>query len=166
MPNFLFSKDPKGKEEAARLQVRDILSLERTVFSAPVNSKKKALEMIADTVALTVPSLRKHDIFDGLIARERLGSTAVGHGVALPHCRLRTEEVIGCFILLKEGIDFDAQDGEPVDLLFALLVPLDADKSHLDLLALLAEIFRKEDFRSMLRKASSREELFQRLIHA
>src|SRR5471030_541154 len=99
------------------IQIRDILTLDRTVSSAIVHSKKKAFEFIADTICLSVPTLTSHDIFDGLVERERLGSTAIGHGCALPHCRLKeTEQALGCFVLLKQGIDFDSEDHLQVDM--------------------------------------------------
>ncbi len=149
------------------IQLSDILTLDRIVYSAIVHSKKKALEYTADTCCLSIPSLNAHDIFDGLVERERLGSTAIGHGVAIPHCRLEAaEHAIGCFMLLKEGIDFDAEDHMQVDLIFSLIVPFEAQEMHLELLATLARLFRQESFRRQLYQASNREELYQRLINA
>ncbi|MBN9288418.1 MAG: hypothetical protein BGO43_14240 [Gammaproteobacteria bacterium 39-13] len=149
------------------IELRDILTLDRIVFSATVQSKKKALELIADTISLSVPSLRTHDIFDGLVERERLGSTAIGHGVAIPHCRLNeTDKALGCFILLKEGVDFDAEDHLKVDMLFSLIVPMDAQEVHLELLARIAKLLRHESNRSRFYEATSQEELYQRVINA
>ncbi len=149
------------------IHIRDILTLDRTVSAAIVHSKKKALEFVADTISLSVPSLTGHDIFDGLVERERLGSTAIGHGCAIPHCRLNeTEQALGCFVLLKKGIDFDAEDHIQVDMLFSLIVPMEAQEQHLELLATIARIFRQETFRRNLYQATNREELYQKLINA
>ncbi|MBS0286217.1 MAG: PTS sugar transporter subunit IIA [Proteobacteria bacterium] len=147
------------------IELSDILTLDRTVYSAIVHSKKKALEYIAETFCLSIPTLNAHDIFDGLVQRERLGSTAIGHGVAIPHCRLEaTTQAYGCFVLLKEGIDFDAEDHQQVDMLFSLIVPMEAHEEHLEFLATLARLFREETFRRQLYQATSRDELYQRLI--
>ncbi len=149
------------------IQLSDILSLDRTVYCAIANSKKKALELIAQTFCLSVPSLNEHDIFDGLVQRERLGSTAVGYGCAIPHCRVsETEHAIASFIMLKEGIDFDAEDHQEVNMLFSLIVPMDAQEMHLELLATIARLFRQETFRRQLYQAKTRDELYQRLIGA
>lgn len=149
------------------LHIRDILTLERTHFAVHVQSKKKALELLSDSLSTALIHIRTHDIFDGLIVRERLGSTAIGHGVAIPHTRLQAaEQTLGCFISLKEGIDFGAEDNINVDLIFALIVPAETDEMHLELLASLAHVFGQESIRESLRKAKSREELYERLTHA
>lgn len=152
---------------SSTIEIREILTLNRTLMSASVQSKKKALELIADTISLSVPSLRAHDIFDGLVERERLGSTAIGHGVAIPHCRLEeTDKALGCFIILKEGIDFDAEDHLYVDMLFSLIVPIDAKEAHLELLAQIAKLLRHENNRLYFYQAQSQEDLYQRVISA
>jgi PTS system nitrogen regulatory IIA component len=149
------------------IQIRDILTLERTLLGATAQSKKKALELISETIAAHQPNLNDHDIFDGLVARERLGSTSIGYGVAIPHTRLdAATEVVGCFILLKEGIDFDALDHNNIDMMFALVVPSEAHQAHLELLATLADLFRQEQLRIQLRQATSSAILYQRLISA
>ena len=146
-------------------RIADILTLDRTLFSVPVQSKKKALELVADTISSSIPALRAHLIFDALIARERLGSTAIGHGIAIPHARLEPiDQTIGCFLLLKDSIDFDAQDHIPVDMLFALIVPFETTDEHLALLASLAQIFRQESVRASLRECKNVKDLFQTLI--
>src|SRR6266849_2015866 len=117
------------------MKIKDILTMDRVVYCTSVKSKKKAIELIAQTYAYSLPQLNPNEIFDNIIERERLGSTAIGHGVALPHCRLENlQEAVGCFILLRNGIQFDAQDKEPVSMLFSLLVPSDAQEVHLHLL--------------------------------
>lgn len=146
------------------IQIKDILTKNRIVFNASAQSKKKVLELIAETIAAHT-DLSAHDIFDGLVARERLGSTSIGHGVAIPHTRLeQIDHVIGCFILLKDGIDFDALDHSKVNMLFSLIVPMEAGEAHLELLATLANLFHQEPLRMQLKNAVSIDELYQRLI--
>ncbi len=148
------------------IQLSDILTPDRTVLCAIAQSKKKALELISETFCLSVPSLNENEIFDGLVERERLGSTAIGYGVAIPHCRVsEIEQALGCFIMLKEGIDFDAEDHQQVSMLFSLIVPIEAQEMHLELLATIARLFRNEPYRRQLYQAKTRDELFLRLTH-
>lgn len=147
------------------LHIKDILTLDRTIYMVTVKSKKKALELIADTIAESVPTLSAHDVFDKLIDRERLGSTSIGHGVAIPHARLDSlESPIGCFLSLKEGIDFDAGDHPHVNMMFTLVVPTEAVIGHIELLSTVAYIFSQESFRKELKQSTSKEALYQRLI--
>lgn len=149
------------------LAIKDILTINRTYYSLRAQSKKKALELISESIATDLNHIRAHDIFDGLIMRERLGSTAISNGVAIPHTRLaEIDRTLGCFISLKDGIDFGAEDNIKVDLIFSLIVPTDTDETHLELLASLAHIFREETLRNALRNAKSREELYDILTRA
>lgn len=154
------------KQNPLTMKIKDILTLDRVVFNAQVKSKKKAFELIAETIAYTSPQLNAHTIFDNLIERERLGSTAIGHSVALPHCRMDAlQEAKGCFILLKNGVDFAATDGIEVRMLFSLLVPQEALEVHLHLLGEIARTFHDEKFRESLLHATSKEDLYQHLIN-
>ncbi|TVQ89837.1 MAG: PTS IIA-like nitrogen-regulatory protein PtsN [Chromatiaceae bacterium] len=127
---------------------------------AEITSKKRLLESLAELLAVASPQLTTAAVFDRLLQRERLGSTGLGHGVALPHARASdVEQALGAFIQLRSGIDFDAVDNQPVDLAFALLVPEAATDEHLRLLASLAEMFTSADLRQTLRQATAPEEL-------
>ncbi|MCS5709239.1 PTS IIA-like nitrogen regulatory protein PtsN [Candidatus Berkiella cookevillensis] len=143
----------------------DFLTCERTVNAVPATSKKKALELIAKTLSTNIPELNENTLFEHLVQREKLGSTAIGHGCALPHCRANTEQVFGCFLKLAAPIDFDAPDKEPVDLIFSIVVPTEATDMHLNILAYIADLFHNDTFRSRLRSAKSNEELYQILRH-
>jgi PTS system nitrogen regulatory IIA component len=100
-------------------------------------------------------------VFAQLIAREKLGSTGLGQGIAIPHCRMDAcPEPIGTLVTLEKAIDFDAPDDKPVDLLFALLVPGEAHQQHLDILANVARLFSQGNFCQQLRAAKDNEELF------
>ena len=98
--------------------------------------------------------LDQESVYRSLLAREKLGSTAIGHGVAIPHSRMSgCSEPLGCLILLSEGVDFGAPDGADVEIAFILLVPEAATQDHLDLLASLANAFSNADIRDRLKKA-------------
>lgn len=110
--------------------------------------------------------MTEDEIFESLIERERLGSTGLGHGVAIPHARLKgREEAIGAFLKLDTGIDFDAIDQQPVDLVFALLVPEHYTDEHLHILANLAEIFGDEPFCEKLRNCNDVNQALDLLTH-
>lgn len=135
------------------MQLSDILSVDRTACGVKIGSKKRALEYAADLIARADPDLVSGEVFDALIARERLGTTGLGRGVAIPHGRSKHgRHTVGAFVRVHSGIDFDAPDHEPVDLIFALLVPQDSTDEHLEVLARLAEMFSDETFRERLRR--------------
>lgn len=147
------------------MQISDILRPERTVCNVDAASKKASLETLSDLIASADTSLTKTEVFNSLLNRERLGSTGLGKGFALPHGRLKhCEQTLGAFIKLESGIDYDAMDGKPVQLLFALLVPEDSNQEHLDLLAALAEKFSQESILEQLKNECSSEKAFNILI--
>jgi PTS system nitrogen regulatory IIA component len=124
----------------------------------PASSKKRVLEQAARLLAGSADQPDAEHIFERLLERERLGSTGLAGGVALPHARMPgIEESRGAFLRLAEGVEFDALDGGPVDLVFALLVPENANEEHLQLLARLAAMFNEEELRERLRKAEAEE---------
>lgn len=144
------------------MDIKTILSPSRTLCGIEGVSKKRALEILANTIAEDVPAIDADDLFRRLVARERLGSTGIGHGIAIPHCRVsHCDRTIGALITLKEPIDFDAIDSEPVDVLFAMLVPENAHGEHLQTLASLASLLNEADFRARLREADGNEALYQ-----
>ncbi|UTA48816.1 PTS sugar transporter subunit IIA [Simiduia sp. 21SJ11W-1] len=147
------------------MQFENLLAPRRVQHGVDGVSKKRALEILADLISNDIPSLAADDLFRSLVARERLGSTGLGHGIAIPHCRVANcEATTGALITLSHSIDFDAIDGEPVDVIFALLVPEDADGDHLQTLARLAELFQREEFREELRSAGSDQLLYSRVV--
>ena len=138
---------------------------ERIGCNVEAASKKRVLEQLGQRLAEPVPELTQDLVFDALLERERLGSTGLGKGIALPHARMaQVDQAMGAFIKLNQGIDFDAIDGEPVDLAFAMLVPQEATDEHLQLLSTLARMFSDESFCSELRATETDQALFQ-LIH-
>ena len=123
--------------------------------SDTVQSKKRLFEQAAASISAEF-DLDQESVYRSLLAREKLGSTAIGHGVAIPHSRMSgCSEPLGCLILLSEGVDFGAPDGADVEIAFILLVPEAATQDHLDLLASLANAFSRADIRDRLKKADS-----------
>lgn len=144
------------------MQILDILTPERTQTGVATGSKKRTLEHAARAVTKALGDADQEGaVFDALLARERLGSTALGDGVAVPHCRLPgCSQTIGLLLALAEGIDFDAPDSRPVDLLFVLVVPAAATDEHLQLLGRIAAMFNDSATRASLRAAGSAEDLY------
>lgn len=129
------------------MKLADILSSGRIATGIAVTSKKRALEEIARLLALGTEGLTAADIVTSLANREKLGSTGLGHGVAIPHGRVPgITQSVGAFIRLKHPVDYDTHDGQPVDLIFGLLVPQHATGEHLQHLAAIAEKFSDDDF--------------------
>lgn len=144
------------------ITINSILVPGLTRKSFPGTSKKKVLEHIAEEIALAFPSMSENVLFDNLINRERLGSTGIGQGIAIPHSRMEEcEKVIGALFVLDEKISFDAIDNQPVDLLFVLIVPKEATSEHLELLSQIAEKFNDQALCENLRNADDNEALYK-----
>jgi len=147
--------------------ISDLLSPERICCEVHSSSKKRLLEFISEELARNSDDLDQREIFESLCARERLGSTGLGKGVAIPHGRIKgNHEVQTTFIRLKKPLPFDALDGESVDLLFALAVPEDCSEDHLKLLSQVAELFSDPDLLRQLREAEGSGKLFKLLSTA
>lgn len=148
------------------MNITDLITPDRVVCRDNIASKKRTLELLGELIASGQSGVSNQDVFDILIGRERLGSTGLGHGVALPHGRLQqSHKAIGCFVKLAKGVDFDAIDRNPVDLVFALLVPEHFTDEHLKILAYLAEMFSDQVFCEQLRSAKTDEALYQQLAY-
>lgn len=134
--------------------ISDLLSPESIRCDVHSSSKKRLLEIISEELARHNDDLSAREIFESLCARERLGSTGLGHGVAIPHGRVKGNRPIrASFIRLRKPLPFDAIDGEPVDLLFAMTVPENCNEDHLKLLAHVAELFSDPQLLKALREA-------------
>lgn len=134
------------------------LSTHRIHVDVDASSKKRVLEKI---VELCADHDHKQDWFLALVEREKLGSTGLGHGVALPHARISgIDSPIACFIQLESPVDFGSPDNEPVDLIFGLFVPEKSNDTHLQILASVAERFNSESVRQALRTAKNSELIF------
>lgn len=143
----------------------NFITLERIAIDQEINSKKRLLEVLGQYLAIALPGVTPEEIFARLRERERLGSTGLGMGIALPHARLRrTDQAFGAFVRLINGVEFDAIDGQPIDMAFALVVPEAATEAHLQLLAKLAALFGDEGLRGGLRSAPDAAAIQQLLL--
>ncbi len=143
------------------MEISDFLSRDCVISDSDCHSKKDALDRLAKTIADSDSATSQSEVYDCLLARERLGSTGLGKGIAIPHGRLQQgKKTLAAFLQLRQAVDYDASDKRPVDLLFALIVPEDATDEHLQILAKLAEMFSQEQLVSNLRKASTPQELY------
>ena len=144
------------------ISLAEIFAPERVCCDADASSKKKTLELISELLSSAQGTPNSRVVADRLLAREKLGSTALGHGVAIPHGRCAdVSSAVAAFIKLDDGVDFEASDGEPVDLVVGLLVPEECTDGHLQLLAQLAELFSKSEVRDKLRGPMSSSELLE-----
>lgn len=149
------------------MKLSEILSPSCVRLDADASSKKRVLESASEMLAEMDGNLSPRQVFDCLIAREKLGSTGLGHGVAIPHGRLAgLDKTIGAFLKVPKGVDFDAPDNEPVDLVFALLVPEESTEEHLEILANLAKYFNARKSRDALRSEESPQRARELLCHA
>ncbi len=143
------------------MHLLDLLSPARVKANITTSGKKRLLEQLSALLADGADGESERGIYDGLCGRERLGSTGLGHGVAIPHGRsARLATATGTFLRLAEPVDFNAPDGQPVDLVFALVVPEHFATQHLMLLANLAEMFGDAEFRQRLRQAPDSAALY------
>ncbi|WP_300553525.1 PTS IIA-like nitrogen regulatory protein PtsN [Maricaulis sp.] len=135
------------------MALADLIPSDGVVLDLGASSRKQVLQSLADLAARET-GMNARTIFDAVLQRERLGSTGVGQGVAIPHARLAgIPAVAGFFARLKTPIDFDSIDGRPADLVFMLLAPEDAGAEHLKALARVSRLLRREDIRQRLRAA-------------
>lgn len=140
--------------------VDDLISSERVLPNVRTSSKKRLLEVISKALAEGDDALNSREIFESLCARERLGSTGLGNGVAIPHGRVNgSSRVQAVFIRLAKPLAYDAVDGQPVDILFALAVPEHCTSDHLKLLSEIAEKFSDKELLRALRDTSDAKEL-------
>ena len=140
-----------------------ILTPQRTVCRvAGVNNKKRLFEVIARIFCDDQQPLPYDEVLDRLMARELLGSTGMGQGIAIPHCRLsQCKRPLGSLLTLAEALPFDAPDAVPVDLLFVLLVPVQAQQEHLDVLANIAQLISQADICERLRACRDDRTLYE-----
>lgn len=143
------------------MRIHSLLSPKRTLCHVACGSKKRSLEVLADLIAEHHEEIQADELFEQFVARERLGSTGIGEGIAIPHCRAKTRgETIGALMTLESPIDYDSVDSKPVDIIFAMLVPEDSDADHLNTLANLVSLLQENGYVSSLRAANNGDELF------
>ena len=148
------------------MEIADLLSLSGVLDDVRAGSKKQALQELS-AIAAAQTAQEERTVLDMLLARERLGSTGVGGGVAIPHAKLDgLTRIAAVFARLREPIEFDAVDGKPVDLIFLLLAPDSAGSDHLKALALVSRLLRDRHVCARLRGADNAEALYAVLTGA
>ncbi len=148
------------------MEVSDLLTADSVIANLRVTSKKQALQELSKFAA-DLTGQAERAIFDVLLERERLGTTGVGDGLAIPHGRLpQLERIYGIFARLEKPIDFESIDDQPVDLIFLLLAPEAAGADHLKALARISRLLRGPSFCEKLRGANNRDALYALLSQA
>lgn len=143
------------------MTVSALLSPQSIFLDTEITSKKKLLELIANIVADRT-QLPQSTIYNNLLNRERLGSTGLGQGFAVPHARLENlDHTMGFFFRLNDPVNFESPDNQPVDLVFTIIIPEQATEEHLIILSSLAGIFSRPEVCEAIRSAASKEEIAQ-----
>ena len=137
------------------MALADLLQQDAIIPALKVNSKKQLLQELAAKAA-KITGVPEREVFDVILQRERLGSTGVGHGIAIPHGKLNNiSSIMGVFARLETPVDFEALDDQPVDLVFLLLAPEGAGADHLKALSRIARVLRDPELVSKLRATES-----------
>lgn len=142
--------------------IKKLLAKTQIKLDSDAPSKKRALEQASEMLSQSPEREEAESIFERLLERERLGSTGLVNGFALPHARLAgVMESGAAFIRLQQGVDFDSMDDQPADLVFTLLVPEEATDEHLSQLRGLAKLFNQSEFCSKVREAETEQQVLQ-----
>ncbi|MCF7353848.1 PTS IIA-like nitrogen regulatory protein PtsN [Vibrio sp. CK2-1] len=146
------------------MQLNEVLSLDCTKTAVQCTSKKRALEIISE-IAAQHSGLDSNRLFECMLSREKVGTTGIGNGIAIPHGRmLDSEQAIAVLLQCEQPVDFDAIDNRPVDILFALLVPDEQCKVHLKTLSLMAEKLNDKATLKQLRHAQTDQDLYNIMV--
>lgn len=140
--------------------INDIISLDRTQCSVECNSKKRIFEIISQIAVQQSPELDQIEVLGSLISREKMGSTGIGNGIAIPHGKIKgLANMIAVIVTSNQAIDFDAIDGHPVDIFFAILVPDEQTDQHLQALSGIARKLSNKDIVKAIRKAETKNQI-------
>ncbi|QPG05177.1 PTS IIA-like nitrogen regulatory protein PtsN [Salinimonas marina] len=146
------------------MDIQAIISLDRTKCAVQCNSKKRILEVISGIASDNNPEVDETAVMNALMSREKMGSTGIGNGIALPHGRLPgLDRVIAIVVTSDPAIDFDAIDNKPVDIFFTLLVPEEQTEGHLQTLAMVAGKLSDKDTVKAIRRAQTGDDIFAAL---
>ena len=146
------------------MNIQALVSLDRTECAVQCNSKKRILEIISDIAAETNAEIQKEDALNALLSREKMGSTGIGNGIALPDGRLANlSNVTAVVVTTTPAIAFDAIDDKPVDIFFAILVPENQTEGHLQTLATIAGKLSQKSIVKTIRNAESKEQVIAAL---
>ena len=143
------------------MHLEELLTLDSCRSKVEGVSKKRVIKTVSDLIAQQLDDVESGEVFAALMGREQLGITWLGKGIAIPHCRLaQCTKAIGALVSLDSPVDYDSLDGEPVALVFALIVPEDGDDEHVKALGEIASLFLDEDLCFTLRHTFDDEDLY------
>lgn len=149
------------------MKLQDILTLDCTSCAVQATSKKRLLEHICEIAASSIGNVDPSDLLDSLLDREKMGSTGIGNGIAIPHGRLtKTEKAVAVLLTTEKAIDFDAIDNRDVDIFISLFVPEDRCSEHLETLQSIAKLFSDKQTLKQVRKCASDQQLFDLIQQA
>ena len=144
----------------------NLIKPDGVLCNASARSKKHCLEILSELLIRGTPDIASETIFQRLVERERLGCTGLDNGAAFPHCRVDgLESSAAALIKLSDPVDFDAADGDPVDLIFGMMLPLELVESDYAEIKRIAKVFEDEEFRQRLRDMNSSGDLYDALIN-
>jgi PTS system nitrogen regulatory IIA component len=147
------------------MKISEILSSDLVIANLKGRTKPEILQELAGALAARYPSIQKDELAAVLAERERLGSTAIGDGISIPHGKIRgVNQIIGTFGRHTEGVDFESLDGRPTNLFFLLVAPEDSTSLHLKALARVSRLFKDNSFRDRLMKAADAAEIYRLII--
>ena len=147
------------------MYLKSILSSDCTQCAVLFNSKKRILQYISQLAHQKYPELPAHDILDSLLAREKLSSTGIGDGIALPHGRLEgIEKSIAIFLVNQKPLSYDAIDNKPVDIFCAVLIPEQHSQDHLSTLSEIAKLLSNKSLVKQLRHCETNETLYELIM--
>lgn len=147
------------------MYLKSNLSLDCTQCAVRFSSKKRILQYISELAHKKFPEIPAQDILESLLNREKLGSTGIGHGIALPHGRLKgANKSVAIFLVTEKTLDYDAIDNQGVDIFCALLIPEDRSQEHLTTLSEIAQMLSDKVLVKKIRHASSNEELYSLIM--
>jgi PTS system nitrogen regulatory IIA component len=143
------------------MTLQDILTLDCTECAVPANSKKRILEKLCQHAANQLGENDSSSLLDSLLNREKMGSTGIGNGIAIPHGKLNnSNKAVAVLLTTETAIDFDAIDNKPVDIFICLFVPQDSTQDHLETLQSIAKLFSDRKTAKQVRKCTNKQSLF------
>jgi len=147
------------------MKITDILSADMVIADLKGTTKPDILSELAKTLTSKYKEISLRDLIAVLAERERLGSTAIGDGIAIPHGKMAgVKQILGTFGRHRHGVDFDSLDGRPTNLFFVLVAPEDSTSLHLKALARVSRLFKDGSFRERLMTAKDAEEIFRLIV--
>jgi len=149
------------------MRLTDVLVEDNIIADIRARAKAAVLDEVVGELALRMPGLDKARALDAILEREKLGTTGIGHGVAIPHGKVKgLAEILVCFGRSRQGVDFDSMDALPVHLIFLILAPENSASAHLKALAAISQLLKGVEFRNVLMKAASRADIYRAIVEA